>query len=138
LPIYIVKDMMKKNLILSLKIILSLLAIFLSLTGCATMQAENRHAVPQVITVEKGLTVHTYNDFAEMRKAYMYRGGNPAIMNRVKGFYSDTDNSIHCLKWDFYTCGHELFHALQYKGDKTLFVEKGYEHFKGYNYTSQE
>ena len=138
MPICIVKGIMKKNLRKSSNLILTILAISLVFTGCATMQSENSHAIPQVITVEKGLTVHTYNDFEEMRKAYMYSGGNPSIMKYVKGFYSDRDNSIHCLKWDFYTCGHELFHALQYKGDKTLFVEKGYEHFKGLNYTSTE
>ncbi len=91
---------------------------------------------PQVISISEEVTVHLYSSFKELRSAYLYRGGDISKFKRLKGFYSDKDNSIHCLKWDFYSCGHELFHALQYKGDTMLVVEKGYEHFNENNYTS--
>jgi hypothetical protein len=68
----------------------------------------------------------------------MYQGGDAVKINNISGFYSESNNAIHCLKWDFYSCGHELFHALQFKGAPTLLVDKGYEHFDGSNYTLVE
>lgn len=87
--------------------------------------------------MEKGLKVHLYDSINELRSAYMYHSGDAEKIKRVLGFYSENDNTIHCLKWDFYTCGHELFHALQYKGDAPLVVEEGYEHFKDHNYARE-
>lgn len=91
----------------------------------------------ETIGIKTELTVHLYGSFSELHKAYMQRGGEERVMKRVKGFYSDRDNSIHCVKWDFYTCGHELFHALQYKGDRSLIVEKDFQHFRENTYTRQ-
>ncbi len=121
---------------------LSILVIFSSLilallSACATTKPAHTNYAPQVITVKEKLTVHLYSSLDDIRAAYMYAGGNPVKMKRVKGFYSDQKNSLHCLKWDYYTCGHELFHALQYKGKDKLIAEKGYEHFKESNYTSE-
>jgi len=113
-------------------IILSLLL----LSGCATTRASHSELVPQEITVEKGLTVKLYTSIEELREAYMFAGGDLGKVKRVKGFYSDQNNTIHCMKWDHYTCGHELFHVLQYKGDHALVAEKGYEHFKGTDFAS--
>jgi hypothetical protein len=110
-------------------IILSILL----LSGCAASHSE---LVRQEITVEKGLRVKLYTSIEELREAYMYAGGDIGKVKRVKGFYSDMTNTIHCMKWDYYTCGHELFHVLQYKGDNTLIAEKGYEHFKGTDFAS--
>ncbi len=100
-------------------------------TGCATTQG-----TPQVISMDEKLTVHLYDSATALRAAYMYQGGDLQKFERVLGFYSNRDNSIHCLKWDFYTCGHELFHALQHKGDTHLIVEKGFEHFGEEDYAS--
>jgi len=113
-------------------IILSLLL----LSGCATTGALHTELVPQEISVEKGLTVKLYTSIEELREAYMFAGGDLGKVKRVKGFYSDLNNTIHCMKWDHYTCGHELFHVLQYKGDHALVAEKGYEHFKGTDFAS--
>jgi len=110
----------------------SLIIIFLILFAGVVFAQQTEE-----ISIKAQLTVHLYTSMPELRREYMNRGGEQKLMNRVKGFYSDRDNSIHCVKWDYYTCGHELFHALQYKGDKTLLTEKGYEHFKENNYTSQ-
>ena len=60
--------------------------------------------------------------YAFLNKAYILLDGNPEKeilvklksksnedpekLGRVKGFYTKQDNSVHCLKWDFYTCGH--------------------------------
>ena len=112
--------------------------MFSLLSGCTTTnKPAHTNYAPQVITVKEKLTVHLYSSFDDIRAAYMYAGGDPVKMKRVKGFYSDRKNSLHCLKWDYYTCGHELFHALQYKGNDKLVAEKGYEHFKESNYTSE-
>ena len=113
-------------------IILSLLL----LSGCATTGASHSGLVPQEITVEKDLKVKLYTSIEELREAYMFAGGDLGKVKRVKGFYSDQNNTIHCMKWDHYTCGHELFHVLQYKGDHALVAEKGYEHFKGTDFAS--
>ena len=86
------------------------------------------------IGIKAKLTVHLYDSVTELHDAYVNRGGDQKIMKKIKGFYSDRDNSIHCIKWDFYTCGHELYHALQYKGDRPIFVEKDFKHFKENNY----
>jgi len=143
--IYIIADMINMELkgninfhiswLSKLFLISSLMFAFLS--GCATTNPEHTNYAPQVITVKEKLTVHLYSSFDDIRAAYMYAGGDPVKMKRVKGFYSDQKNSLHCLKWDYYTCGHELFHALQYKGNDKLVAEKGYEHFKESNYTSE-
>lgn len=118
--------------------IFMLIAIsMIAFTGCATTGTSQTQLTSQVITVKENLVVHLYNSLTELQAAYLYNGGDISIAKRVKGFYSDRNNSMHCMKWDFYTCGHELFHALQYKGDTTLFVEQGYEHFKEHNYASE-
>lgn len=132
----------KKSNIKSHRNRLSILVIFCSLilallSACATTKPAHTNYAPQVITVKEKLTVHLYSSFDDLRAAYMYAGGDPVKMKRVKGFYSDRKNSLHCLKWDYYTCGHELFHALQYKGNDKLVAEKGYEHFNERNYTSE-
>jgi len=144
--IYIIADMINMELKrsntrfnrnqLSILVVFSSLILAL-LSGCATTESAHSHYTPQVITVQENLTVHLYNSFDDLRAAYMYAGGDPGKMKRVKGFYSDRKNSLHCLKWDYYTCGHELFHALQYKGNDKLVAEEGYEHFKERNYTSE-
>jgi hypothetical protein len=144
--IYIIADMINMELNrkhikchrnrLSKLVILSSLILAL-LSGCASTKPAHTNYAPQVITVKEKLTVHLYSSLDDMRTAYMYAGGDPRKMKRVKGFYSDRKNSLHCLKWDYYTCGHELFHALQYKGNDKLVAEKGYEHFKERNYTSE-
>lgn len=108
----------------------------LLLSGCAATRASHSGLVQQEITVEKGLKVTLYTSIEELREAYMYAGGDIGKVKRVKGFYSDLTNTIHCMKWDYYTCGHELFHVLQYKGDHALIAEKGYEHFKGTDFAS--
>lgn len=118
---------------LSLIIFVPLCLVLILSAFTATASAEET----EVIAIKAELTVHLYDSFPEMRNVYVNRGGKQDIMHKVKGFYSDRDNSIHCVKWDFTTCGHELFHALQYKGDQTLLAGKGYEHFKENNYTSQ-
>lgn len=115
---------------------LFIILTLLFLSGCATTGIHS-DLTSQVISVEKDLKVHLYTSIEEMRAAYMYAGGDPGKMKRVKGFYSDRNNTIHCMKWDYYTCGHELFHVLQYKGDHTLIAEKGYEHFEGTDFASE-
>ncbi len=114
--------------------ILNMLAILL-LSGCSTVRTAQVSETPQVIGVSEELTVHLYNSVDELRAAYMYQGGDIRKKDRVIGFYTEGVNTIHCLKWDFYTCGHELHHALQFNGAPTLLVDKGYEHFEGKNYT---
>jgi hypothetical protein len=114
-------------------IILSLLL----LSGCASTGASHSELMPQEISIEQDLKVKLYTSIEEMRAAYLYAGGDLGKMKRVKGFYSDLNNTIHCMKWDHYTCGHELFHVLQYKGDHALVAEKGYEHFKGTDFASE-
>jgi hypothetical protein len=44
---------------------------------------------------------------------------------RPDGFYQEKDNSIHVMKWDFITIGHELYHGFETKGLKT----DGFIHF---------
>jgi hypothetical protein len=92
-------------------------------------------STPQVIDVDKKLTIYLYDSLPALRAAYMYQGGNTRKIRKVVGFYSERNNTIHCLKWDFYTCGHELYHALQYKGEPQLLVDKEHKHFEDNNYT---
>ncbi len=120
------------------KLIAASVICLLFISGCATTQVTHTSGLPQVIDVKDNLTVHLYDSLPTLRAAYMYQGGDAVKINKVLGFYSETENSIHCLKWDFDTCGHELFHALQFKGYPTLMVDKGYEHFDGSTYTSIE
>lgn len=120
-----------------LRLTIFALLILFSSFGCATTEISHHGFTPQTITIENKLTVKLYNSLTELRSAYMFSGGDPAKIRKVTGFYSDQNNSIHCLKWDFYTCGHELFHVLQYRGESTLLVEKGFEHFQEKNYTSE-
>jgi hypothetical protein len=126
-----------KHYIMAKLIAVSVISL-LFISGCATTQVANNAGAPQAIDVKDNLTVHLYDSLTTLRAAYMYQGGNAGKINKVLGFYSETGNSIHCLKWDFNTCGHELFHALQFKGSPTLMVDKGYEHFDGSTYTAVE
>jgi hypothetical protein len=121
---------------LSFSFIFIILSLLL-LSGCASTGLLKSGYSPQTISVEETFSVKLYNSTNELRGAYMYSGGDPGKMRRVKGFYSEETNTIHCMKWDFYTCGHELFHVLQLKGDKTLIAEKGYEHFRGTDFASE-
>jgi len=126
-----------KDYVLAKLIALSVICL-LFVSGCATTHVAHTAGLPQVIDVKDNMTVHLYDSLTTLRAAYMYQGGDTGKINKVLGFYSETENSIHCLKWDFSTCGHELFHALQYKGSPTLTADKGYEHFEGHTYTSLE
>ena len=108
-----------------------LITIALILTGVASAGEVEK------IGITAKLTVHLYDSLDDLQAAYLYRNGDQKIKEKVKGFYSDGDNSIHCLKGDFYTCGHELYHVLQYKGDRTLLMGKEFEHFRENNYTHQ-
>lgn len=119
-----------------IKLIIIPVICLIVFTGCATSGSSFVTGSPQVIDVKNDLTVHLYDSLTTLRAAYMYQGGDASKINRVLGFYSEEGNSIHCLKWDFNSCGHELFHALQFKGSPTLMVDKGYEHFDGSTYTS--
>jgi hypothetical protein len=117
--------------------VIPILLILFLLPGCASTSRHEAVKIPQIITLEKGLKVHLYDSIKELQATYMYHNGDAEKIKKVLGFYSESDNTIHCLKWDFYTCGHELYHALQYKGNSPLLVEKGYEHFKEHNYASE-
>lgn len=119
-------------------IFMFILATFFFLTGCATIHTSQKAESSQIIGVNEKLTVHLYDSLPALRAAYMYQGGNATKINRVLGFYSEKNNSLHCVKWDFYTCGHELYHALQYKGSPTLSADRGYEHFDEINYTREK
>lgn len=129
----------KKQSILNLlfQAVMPMLLILFMLQGCASTSGREAAKIPQIITLEKGVRVHLYDSKEELQAAYMYHNGDVEKIKRVLGFYSESDNTIHCLKWDFYTCGHELYHALQYEGDSPLLVEKGHEHFKEHNYASE-
>ena len=126
-----------KHYVMAKLIAVSVICLLFS-SGCVTTQVAHNAGSPQAINVKENLTVHLYDSLTTLRAAYMYQGGDAGKINKVLGFYSETENSIHCLKWDFSTCGHELFHALQFKGSPTLLVDKGYEHFDGSTYTSVE
>ncbi len=125
----------KKQVSTATLFITALLLLFL-VNGCTSINGKLSAGSPQTIKVDEALSVQVYTSLKELRSAYLYRGGDIAKFKRLKGFYSKRDNTIHCLKWDYYTCGHELFHVLQYKGSSSLIVEKGYEHFKENYYTS--
>jgi hypothetical protein len=127
---------MKEHITTKLIALSALCLLFI--TGCVSSRIAHTTDTPQIISVKNDLTVHLHESVTTLRAAYMYQGGDTAIINKILGFYSENENSIHCLKWDFNTCGHELFHALQFKGSPTLLVDKGYEHFNGSTYTSVE
>jgi hypothetical protein len=127
---------MNKHIMTKL-IMLSIISLLL-FTGCATVETSRVTGLPQVIDVKDNLTVHLYDSLDSLQAAYMYQGGDTHKIKKVLGFYSERDNAIHCLKWDFNTCGHELFHALHYKGSPSLVADEGYEHFDGASYTSVE
>jgi len=120
------------------RLVMTSVVCLLFFTGCSTTRSSQVTGSPQIINVKNDLTVHLYDSLKTLRAAYMYQGGDAGKINRVLGFYSEVNNSIHCLKWDFNTCGHELFHALQFKGAPALLVDSGYEHFDGSTYTSIE
>jgi hypothetical protein len=111
----------------------SLITIILS--SCASTGKTNS-GMTEVMTVDHELSVHLYNDIEKMRAAYMYQGGDIRKAKRLKGFYAEKSNTIHCMKWDFHTCGHELYHALQYKASPALLADDDREHFKGRHYTN--
>ena len=116
--------------------VFSLLIVFF--TGCASLSPLRSTVIPQVITVDEKITVYLYDSLTPLNEAYVKWGGEIDDNSRVKGFYLKTDNSLHCLNWDFYTCGHELFHVLQYKGNTPLIIaDDRYEHFEGNNFASE-
>ena len=131
----IIRGVRKKGETATVRLFLFFSLIIIILTGCASTGKTNAN-ITEIMTVEKDLGVHLYNDIDKMRAAYMYQGGDIRKVNRLKGFYSEQSNAIHCMKWDFNTCGHELFHALQYKASPTLAAGEDHEHFKGRHYTN--
>ena len=127
---------MNKHVVIKFILLSAICLLFAA--GCASTEKPHVTGSPQLIDVKNNLRVRLYDSLSTLRAAYMFQRGDVDKINRVLGFYSDSDNTIHCLKWDFNTCGHELFHALQFKGSPTLLVDKGHEHFDRNNYTSIE
>lgn len=63
-------------------------------------------------------TFYLYTDKGKLDAEWYNSGGLDVYSNdrRLNGFYRYQDNSIHAMKWDFETIGHELYHGLQRNG----------------------
>ncbi len=97
-----------------------LLALFF--IGCATPQMRS----PQ--TIDIAVTVHLYESEEALNEAYTEQGGVfswDGKMKRLRGFTNK--DGLHCVKWDFEICGHELFHVLENTGELKA---DGNSHFK--------
>lgn len=70
--------------------------------------------------------IRLYASFDDLQKEYKLLSGED---DKVLGFYNVQENKIHCIKWDFTICGHELYHALFYKGNPKLKVHKKFHHY---------
>ena len=99
-----------------------LLIIAILLVGCATptMRAAQ--------TIDIAVTIHLYVSEKSLNVAYMERVGIFSFdgrARRLRGFTSK--DGLHCVKWEFEICGHELYHVLQNTGKLKA---DGNPHFK--------
>lgn len=102
--------------------ILFMLVIWLAmwlLTGCGGTVTSQ--------TIKWSGTIHLHKDPDTMNNYCNHLG--PRI-GRVKGCYDPKTNSIHTTKWDDSNMGHEMWHALSYRGEPRLIVDEGHDHFK--------
>jgi hypothetical protein len=99
-----------------MKILATALALFLA--GCQTY-------TPQKIKYCG--TFHLYTDRGKLDAEWHNSGGPENHREGLwpEGFYRSRDNSIHVMKWDFETMGHEVYHGLKREGLKT----DGFIHF---------
>ena len=73
-------------------------------------QKINKETIKEKIVFNKQpLNIIFYKDTRHLRKKYLKLGG---IYPRVKGFYNKKTRTIHCMEKDYYTLGHEFYHAL--------------------------
>ena len=93
----------------------SILACIWLLQGCQTY-------TPQKINY--CAEYNLYTNRIELDAAYRMRQGKK---DNMKAFYHIKDNSIHVMKWDFESLGHEVYHGLEGEG---LIIESGFEHFR--------
>ena len=96
--------------------------LLLLTVGCAHVVEE-----PEVIILEE-VEVHLYDNVLDLQERCIGKYGSEEACLSKLGFYSRKDNTLHCVKWDFETCGHELFHALQRHGIPML-DPNNHEHF---------
>ena len=92
--------------------------IMLLLQGCQPL-------TPQII--KDCNTYYLYTDSAELWKASREAGAN---WQRFGAFHNPSDDSVHAMKWDLTTIGHEVSHGMAYKGSPVLIVEDRFDHFK--------
>ena len=86
--------------------------------GCATYTPQKiRYCADYYLYTEKSKLDAAWHN---------YNGGD----RDVGGFYSPADNSIHAMKWDFCTIGHEVSHGMKNNGFPKLIVEDKFDHFK--------
>lgn len=92
--------------------------LIILLSGCVTY-------TPQKIRFCADYNLYT--EKYKLEAAWHNYGG---VSNSPDGFYSSKDNSIHAMKWDFNTIGHEVSHGMKNKGFPELIVEDRFDHFK--------
>jgi hypothetical protein len=97
---------------------LSIILILSILSGCATY-------VPQKIRY--CADYYLYTEKSKLDAAWHNYGNE---YKKIDGFYAPIDNSVHAMKWDFDTIGHEVSHGMAYKGSPRLIVEDRFDHFK--------
>lgn len=106
--------------------LLIIIVLWLSL-GCAHV-----YLPPEKIIIDVPVEVYLYDSVADLRDACMVEGWN-ADCSILLGIYRNNNkqglHSLHCIKWDFESCGHELYHALQRTGTPTLSAD-GRNHFE--------
>ena len=101
---------------LSLVVFLGSILIFTGLLqGCQSY-------TPQVIKFCG--TYNLYTNKTELDTSYANKGGKK---DNIEAFYITFNKSIHVMKWDFYSLGHEVYHGLAKNG---LIIEDDFEHFK--------
>ena len=107
---------------LTKKLVLYLI-IGLIFTGCAFTPK------PTEVIFLENIEVHLYTSISDLQEKCVGGYGNEEECYGRRGFY--TNGTIHCPKWDFWICGHELFHALQRRGVPMLEPD-GNKHFGAY------
>lgn len=93
----------------------SILAVMWLLQGCAAHTPQKIYYCAEY---------NLYTNKIKLDAAYRAKKGSK---DSIEGFYETKDNSIHVMKWDFETLGHEVYHGLKGNG---LIIENGFEHWR--------
>lgn len=104
--------------------LLVIIVLWLSL-GCAHV-----YLPPEKMTIDTPVDVYLYDSVVDLRDVCTAERWNVDCGMLLGVYRNDKQglHDLHCIKWDFESCGHEFYHVLQRTANPTLNAD-GRNHF---------